>query len=142
CTHPFCEPAECGDGIIWAGVEECDDGNDNDGDMCPSSCTVAYCGDGFTLQGVEECDDGNNVNDDTCTNNCISNGIFWAEMFTGNQNSAMQCQTWNTFRTQLQGFNNFTHIAIWGSNDPQGVSCNGPQANQLCQALANNQTIG
>ena len=24
---PACEPAKCGDGLLWAGVEECDDGD-------------------------------------------------------------------------------------------------------------------
>jgi cysteine-rich repeat protein len=69
----FCQAATCGDGFLWAGNEECDDGNDDDSDACPTSCEDAYCGDGFKWQGSEECDDGNNVDDDGCQNSCIAN---------------------------------------------------------------------
>src|SRR5690606_4448768 len=60
------------DGHIWAGMEQCDDGNQDDTDACPTSCEPAVCGDGFVQAGVEECDDGNNIDDDGCTNNCIA----------------------------------------------------------------------
>jgi cysteine-rich repeat protein len=141
CTAPFCEPASCGDGIIWAGMEECDDGNQEDGDQCPTSCTVAFCGDGFTLDDLEECDDGNDVDDDTCTNDCISNGIFYSGMFTQNQVDQNLCQTWTTFRTELQGFNNYAYVKMWGSNDPTGVECMGAAANTICQALSTGQAM-
>jgi cysteine-rich repeat protein len=59
----------CGDGIV-AADEECDDGNADDSDDCPSSCEVARCNDGFVLADVEECDDRNNVDGDDCTNAC------------------------------------------------------------------------
>lgn len=141
CTSPFCTPAECGDGIVWAGLEECDDGNDEDGDDCPTSCTIAFCGDGYTHDANEECDDGNNVDDDTCTNNCISNGVFFSGMFTQNQDGQAHCPAWNTFRMQLQAFNSYQYIRIWGSNDPTGIECMGDQASMLCNALANGQAI-
>jgi len=141
CTHPFCIPAACGDGIVWQGMEECDDGNDSDNDACPTSCTVAYCGDGFFHEGVEECDDGNDVDDDTCTNDCISNGVFWSGDFTQGQDGEASCGPWNDFRMQLQQFNNFTYVAIYGSNDPMGVSCQGAAANTICQALASGQAM-
>jgi cysteine-rich repeat protein len=32
--------ALCGDGYLIQGVEECDDGNTNDGDGCTSNCTL------------------------------------------------------------------------------------------------------
>jgi cysteine-rich repeat protein len=44
-----------------AGVEECDDGNMVDTDMCLNTCKTAKCGDGKVQMGVEECDDGNMV---------------------------------------------------------------------------------
>ena len=61
----------CGDGVVHAGVESCDDGNDVDGDACLNSCRVAFCGDGILQEGVEECDDGNNLNGDGCLSTCV-----------------------------------------------------------------------
>ena len=141
CTHPFCLPAECGDGVLWEGMEECDDGNLEDNDACPSSCTNAVCGDGFWYEGVEDCDDGNDVDDDTCTNACESNGVFWSDMFSQNQGSPAACNTWNEFRMSLGAFQNFSFIQIYGSNDMNGVSCQGAAANTLCQALASGQAV-
>jgi len=87
----FCyHVAVCGDGYHYRdlpNVEECDDGNLNDGDGCSRYCTVEYswaceddakgksncsethCGDG-KKQGSEECDDGNNINGDGCDSLC------------------------------------------------------------------------
>jgi cysteine-rich repeat protein len=59
----------CGDGVLDAG-EQCDDGNDNDTDDCPSTCVKAYCGDGFQHDGVEACDDGNSNRGDDCSPRC------------------------------------------------------------------------
>ena len=59
----------CGDGNLDPG-EECDDGNNVDGDGCSANCTYEpYCGDGFLDPG-EECDDGNNVDGDGCSATC------------------------------------------------------------------------
>lgn len=59
----------CGDGNVDAG-EECDDGNNVDGDGCSATCTIdPYCGDGNVDQG-ESCDDGNNVDGDGCSAVC------------------------------------------------------------------------
>jgi cysteine-rich repeat protein len=59
----------CGDGILDPG-EECDDGNNIDGDGCDANCTIEpYCGDGILDPG-EECDDGNNIDGDGCDANC------------------------------------------------------------------------
>ncbi len=57
CTST-CKFAVCGDGLVLAGVEECDLGlnNDNSG-QCTDFCTIQKCGDGF-LQAGEQCDDG------------------------------------------------------------------------------------
>ena len=57
-----------GDGIVRAGVEECDDANDADDDRT-SNCRLARCGDGI-LAVDEACDDGNQQNDDECTAQC------------------------------------------------------------------------
>ena len=75
----------CGDGC-WAGSEECDDGNSDDGDGCSSACKVERgwiclnsncgkdhcapkCSDG-RLGANESCDDGNDRNHDGCSQDC------------------------------------------------------------------------
>ncbi len=64
--------AYCGDGKLDAG-EQCDDGNNFDGDGCSAKCTVEpYCGDG-KLDAGEQCDDGNNIDNDSCSNLCTTN---------------------------------------------------------------------
>ncbi len=72
CRVGVCRPLTCGDENTDDG-EECDDGNDNDNDGCPSTCFYAVCGDGFVWNeagGDEECDDGNAVDDDGCDSDC------------------------------------------------------------------------
>ncbi|MFC1678359.1 hypothetical protein ACFLZ9_01320, partial [Patescibacteria group bacterium] len=63
---------ECGDGTINPG-EDCDDGNNEDGDGCSANCTIeqtcGICGDG-NLDAGEDCDDGNNEDGDGCSANC------------------------------------------------------------------------
>ena len=73
CTST-CQIAACGDGYVWFGNEECDQGqaNSNDPDaVCRTDCTLQRCGDGITDSG-EECDDGNTSNNDVCTNACAN----------------------------------------------------------------------
>jgi len=68
-----CESAVCGDGFVWAGKEQCDDGNDINTDSClkiEGQCNLAVCGDGFLYEGQEQCDDGNFLNYDGCSNVC------------------------------------------------------------------------
>lgn len=58
----------CGDGIVSFG-EECDDGNQADGDGCSSDCQLPACGNG-SVEADEQCDDGNEVDTDDCTRKC------------------------------------------------------------------------
>ena len=63
----------CGDGHVDSG-EQCDDGNQVQGDGCENDCTLPRCGNGIVDNG-EECDDGNQVNGDGCNNDCrVSSG--------------------------------------------------------------------
>jgi cysteine-rich repeat protein len=63
-------PPVCGDGML-AGMEECDDGPENDDTkQCKSDCTLQKCGDGAVGPG-EACDDGNDVDLDACSNLCV-----------------------------------------------------------------------
>jgi MYXO-CTERM domain-containing protein len=61
----------CGDGVIEAPLEDCDDGNADDTDACVAGCTAAACGDGFLWAGMETCDDGNDVDTDDCPTTCV-----------------------------------------------------------------------
>jgi cysteine-rich repeat protein len=61
----------CGDGYKNTFTEECDDGNQTNGDGCSSACYVeSRCGDGHVAAG-EECDDGNQTNGDGCSSACM-----------------------------------------------------------------------
>lgn len=63
--------AACGDGVRDLAVEECDDGNAEDGDGCTAACTLERCGDGARNRaGREECDDGNRLAGDGCAADC------------------------------------------------------------------------
>ncbi|MFC1810006.1 DUF4215 domain-containing protein [Patescibacteria group bacterium] len=71
-------PGTCGNGILDP-VEECDDGNTDDGDGCSASCqdeeaavspVAVVCGNGI-VEPPEECDDGNTDNDDGCSSVCV-----------------------------------------------------------------------
>jgi cysteine-rich repeat protein len=68
---------ECGDGELGVGLEECDDGNTEDGDGCSSSCAVedgwqcsgepSDCSPAVGPPGCEACDDDDPCTDDFCT---------------------------------------------------------------------------
>jgi len=73
CLAGACVSSSCGDGIVVA-PEECDDGNQDDTDECPTSCRPASCGDGFLCESCgEQCDDGNMTNTDACLGTCVPN---------------------------------------------------------------------
>jgi cysteine-rich repeat protein len=46
--------------------EQCDDGNEVDGDGCSETCVGELCGDGVVNNVVETCDDGNAADGDGC----------------------------------------------------------------------------
>jgi cysteine-rich repeat protein len=65
-----CLRATCGDGFVWTGVEECDDGNDVNDDGCSNTCHEPACGDAIVQEG-EDCDNGlNNSNNSSCSPDC------------------------------------------------------------------------
>ena len=90
--NQYTEPPEpfCGDGYVNQSSEQCDDGNNEDGDGCSATCTTEgggggggffygsgnqtpspYCGDNMINQDLEQCDDGNISNGDGCSSLCL-----------------------------------------------------------------------
>jgi hypothetical protein len=67
-----CLMASCGDGLVHAGAEACDDGEATA--QCDADCTAVECGDGTVNAAAgESCDGGeptNGVCDDACTLVC------------------------------------------------------------------------
>ncbi len=69
CTSD-CRMAICGDGLIQAGVEDCDTGVESAN--CDEDCTIPACGDGVVNElAGETCDDGNLDPNDDCTDQCL-----------------------------------------------------------------------
>jgi len=57
----------CGDGLLTP-PEQCEDGNQADGDGCTSSCTLEFCGDGVVNDdGAEDCEPPGTA---SCTDAC------------------------------------------------------------------------
>ena len=62
----------CGDGVLLAALEACDEGAANSDtlpDACRTTCLPAHCGDGVVDTG-EGCDDGNQEAGDGCEPSC------------------------------------------------------------------------
>ncbi|HFE47092.1 MAG TPA: DUF4215 domain-containing protein [Nannocystis exedens] len=88
-----CPASECnGDGIVDALREQCDDGNQDQTDLCTNACALNICGDGLLYPesqgGTEECDDGNLEDNDGCSSSCtverrlvfVSSTLFAGDM--------------------------------------------------------------
>ena len=63
----------CGDGVLYSGVEACDDSNLEDYDGCAANCTIEY---NFACLGEPSICSWGVVTDDSCTvsnNECINN---------------------------------------------------------------------
>jgi cysteine-rich repeat protein len=102
-AHLACVPTpdpECGDRRVDDG-EECDDGNEDNSDLCTNACLTARCGDGL-IQGQtgEACDDANDSDSDACLTSCKSakcgDGLVQEgveECDDGNVSSADTCLT-------------------------------------------------
>lgn len=95
---------ECGNGVLETG-EQCDDGNNADGDGCTSNCLVEGIGDGTICgNGImeigEQCDDGNNRSGDGCTSMCRIEAIILHEddpvCGNGELEDAEECDDGNT----------------------------------------------
>ncbi len=137
----------CGNGVIEGG-ERCDDGNDDDGDGCLSTCEVAACGDGYVYAGVEECDDGNNRGGDACTADCLAgvgcgNGILdeGEVCDDGNIHSDDGCLADCRAASCGDGFAQLGSEQCDDGNQLDGDGCNadcslGDKPNGLCPGIA------
>ncbi len=95
--RPVEEPvAICGDGRV-EGAEQCDDGNQVDGDGCQADCRLpgsnpALCGNG-ALDFGEACDDGNLTGGDGCESDCtVTGGVVEACAPVATQAAAGSCE--------------------------------------------------
>ncbi|MCA9634475.1 MAG: DUF4215 domain-containing protein, partial [Myxococcales bacterium] len=82
-----CLVATCGDGVVQAGVEDCDDAGESA--ACNDDCTASACGDGKVNQSAGEVCDGdveNGVCDDTCA------GVVCADDY-GDCDDVLGCET-------------------------------------------------
>jgi cysteine-rich repeat protein len=90
-----CQDATCGDGIVWAGVEQCDAGAGNSnapGATCRTDCRPARCGDGIIdpLRG-EQCDDANAAAGDGCSATCFIEPPSTAAPIGGKGSTSTDC---------------------------------------------------
>lgn len=77
---------ECGNAMV-EGDEDCDDGNNNEDDMCQSDCTFS-CGDGV-LQSVELCDTAIAPGDDgACPTDCDDSDACTVDTVIGTECAA------------------------------------------------------
>lgn len=87
----------CGDGVAQ-NPEDCDDGNEIDGDGCSSSCmSEIICGDG-EAEGTEECDDGNTADGDGCSSSCTFEDAIDPVCGNGIVEDPEECDDGNTNR--------------------------------------------
>jgi len=82
-------PVGCGNGTQEPG-EECDDGNNTNGDGCDANCTLTRCGNGIVTAG-EECDDGNTADGDCCSSTCVAAATGASCDLDGNLCTTDQC---------------------------------------------------
>ncbi len=131
----------CGNKIINS-TENCDDGNNKDGDGCTSKCLKNFCGDGVVWVGKEQCDDGNKVDGDACSNTCVAKwkGVTFTTCGKSDRTGPSQSQCNNaygagnplqgqvTVKSGVQGwkvpFSGVFRIEAWGA---KGGGNNGGQ---------------
>ncbi|MBK6534025.1 MAG: hypothetical protein IPF99_31955 [Deltaproteobacteria bacterium] len=118
-----------------------DDGNPGGGAACSSSGTgtCVTAGTRSCVGGALACSATPRTSG-ACT---VGGGggatVTYSQSFATGVTPAAQCTAWNTFRASLTG--TYDRVTIRGSLDGVGVSCTGPSANTLCQALRNNTVV-
>ncbi len=112
-------------------------------------CNVS-CGECLSGMCVSECDPGLSSCEGACvdlqtdTNNCgvcgnscgaceagmCLTGSVWEESFTQGMIPSAQCNSYQSFLTALPA-PPYAEITLYGSNDPQGITCSFPKAIRL-----------
>jgi len=124
------------------------------------TCTIASCTAPFkdcnalASDGCEVNTNGDRNNCGACGNVCptgescvagickFAPSVVYSDSFTGGvASTSTQCSTWNTFRSSISSTTTYSKVTIRGSRDPIGVSCTGPSANTLCQAVRAGTTL-
>jgi cysteine-rich repeat protein len=130
CIDGTCVSPTCGDGVVQIEAGElCDDGNQDNTDLCVEGCVEASCGDGFVGPG-ETCDDANVDNNDECSNTCGSttcgDGVVQAEAGEqcddANADNTDDCL--DTCATASCG-DGFTHASVEGCDDGNNKQTDG-----------------
>jgi len=85
CYDGACLPIECGDRLVDPDLEQCDDGNNQPGDLCSGDCrSTERCGNGVVDPVAGEiCDDGNLVGHDGCSGACTIESPRWTPVQVG-----------------------------------------------------------
>lgn len=107
----------CGDSS-QSDFEECDDGNNTNGDGCDEACVVEIqCGNGNIDLG-EDCDDANGIETDSCTSSCIAarcgDNLIWST-----DGGTETCDDGNTVPDD--GCSTTCQTEVCGDGIPQGT---------------------
>ena len=138
----------CGNGVVTA-PEQCDDGNESDGDCCSSACEIelsdpaCQCGSGTVTVG-EECDDGNAIEGDGCDSNCT-----FTACGNGKQTEGEECDDGNLVsgdgcdeNCQATGCGNGVTTSGEQCDDGNSVEGDGCDTNCTLSACGNGATGG
>jgi len=153
-TGDFCKDGACQPGT---GKLDCDDKNACTDDSCDAKAGCAHsnnaavcddknacttsdkCAGGACTGGpAVVCNDNDVCTTDTCdpTKGCVyTPGAckIFSYQFSSGTAPQQACDQWNSFRSSLTA--NYSKVTIRGSYDQTGVSCSGPTANSICQAV-------
>ena len=113
---PEASVAICGDGFI-DGDEECDDGNDDDGDGCSSECLLEYeCGNG-TVEFDEECDG------DEFTSSCVWEGHLGGSLLCTDSCTQDATECYDTHEDIIAWYRMNTTSTLVADNAGNGHGC-------------------
>ena len=166
CTSGTCQPQPtCTDGIKNGSETDIDCGGSTcpkctSGKSCSagSDCSSGACGGTCCATGFADCDhntgNGCEANLASDAKNCGACGtvcssgtcsgsacttpvtpVTYSAAFTnGVEPTQAQCDNWDTFRANL--VDTYSYVNLKGTFDATGVTCTGPTADKICQAIS------